>query len=202
MGLILEDCKKLAHRRGNPGSVLKPYRKLTDLVRLAISAVSYSIARTTNEQRDPMTQPTQRFDKVSIAPHWMIGFGIIAVSALEQIRQQLSQGPLRAGLWKGLHMPAGTVIFGLVLISIIWRQFRSSPPALPTQMRSWERLAATVTKFALYAAMISIPLLGIVFSFGRDKPIDFGLFQFAYPMKHLIADATMKQLRAVHEFLG
>jgi superoxide oxidase len=143
----------------------------------------------------------QRFNKVTIALHWLTGGGIIAVSIIEQLRQQLPQGPLRAGLWKGVHMPAGTVIFALVLISIVWRLFHPSP-TLPVQMRPWEQLAANLTKIALYAAMISIPLLGIVFSFARDKPIDFGLYQLAYPLKYLIADETMKQMRAVHEFLG
>ena len=115
----------------------------------------------------PDTSP--RFDKVSIALHWCIGLGIIAISAAEMLRGELPKGnAFREGL-KFLHNPAGTVIFGLVLVRIAWRMMYPAP-RMPAGMRMWEKAAAKLTHIALYAMMIAIPLLGIVYTLARGRP--------------------------------
>ena len=91
---------------------------------------------------------------------------------------------VREGL-KFMHNPAGTVIFALVLVRIVWRLLTTAR-RMPADMRPWEKLAAILTHLALYAVMIAIPLLGIVFTLARNRPIDFGGFQIAYPLKHVI----------------
>ena len=72
----------------------------------------------------------------------------------------------------------------------------------PTGTHRWERWAATLSHLALYAAMIAIPLLGIVFTLARGRPIDFGWFQIVYPLDHVVGTATMKFLKGLHEWLG
>ena len=57
---------------------------------------------------------------------------------------------------RAFHDPAGTVVFALVLLRLFWRSAHSSP-AMPESMRSWERGAARLTHYALYAMMVAIP---------------------------------------------
>ena len=148
-----------------------------------------------------MPTTATRYNNVAIALHWVIGIGIIAIAAAELLRGELPRGnAVREGL-KFLHNPAGTVIFALVLARIVWRLL-SSAPGMPVDMRPWERLAANLTHLALYAMMIAIPLLGILFTLARGRPIDFGVFQIAYPLNHIIGATTMKGMKAAHEWLG
>lgn len=97
-------------------------------------------------------------------------------------------------------MPAGTIIFALVLARIVWRLWHAVPDT-PAGSSSWERRASSVSHAALYSMMIAIPLLGIVFTFARGRPIDFGLFQLAYPLDRLVGRGTMKLLKRLHEAL-
>lgn len=148
-----------------------------------------------------MTSIPARFDRVTVLLHWAIGVGIILIAAAEILRGELPKGnAVREGL-KFAHNPAGTIIFALVLVRIVWRLSHPAP-AEPAGTTAWERRAAAASHLALYAAMIAIPLLGIIFTFARGRPIDFGLFQIAYPLNHVIGSATMKFLKGVHEWLG
>lgn len=148
-----------------------------------------------------MSSTSKRFDRVAIFLHWSIGLGIIAIAAAELLRGELPKGnAVREGL-KLAHNPAGTVMFALVLVRIFWRLSHPSPAA-PHGTTAWERRAAAASHLALYAIMIAIPLLGIVFTFARGRPIDFGLFQIVYPLNHVIGTSTMKFLKGLHEWLG
>lgn len=146
------------------------------------------------------TKPA-RFDRVAILLHWSIGLGIIAIAAAEMLRGEMPKGNAIREALKLAHNPAGTVIFALVLVRIAWRLSHPAPAA-PAGSSAWERRASTASHLALYATMIAIPLLGIVFTLARGRPIDFGLFQIAYPLNHLIDAGTMKVLKNMHEFLG
>lgn len=148
-----------------------------------------------------MPATNNRYSTVSIALHWIVGIGIIVIAAAEMLRGELPKGhAVREGL-KFLHNPAGTVIFALVLVRIVWRLL-STAPGMPADMRPWEKFAANLTHLALYAVMIAIPLLGIVFTLARGRPIDFGVFQIAYPLTHIIDATTMKGMKSAHEWLG
>ena len=148
-----------------------------------------------------MSSTPARFDRLAIFLHWSIGLGIIAVAAAEMLRGELPKGnAVREGL-KFAHNPAGTIIFALVLLRIVWRLLHPAPAA-PSSTKAWERSAAAASHLALYTMMIAIPLLGIVFTFARGRPIDFGLFQISYPLNHFIDTATMKLLKKLHEWLG
>lgn len=148
-----------------------------------------------------MSSNPARFDRVAIFLHWCIGLGIIAIAAVEILRGELPKGNAIREALKLVHNPAGTVIFVLVLVRITWRLSHPAPAA-PAGTSAWERHASTASHLALYAMMIAIPLLGIVFTFARGRPIDFGLFQIVYPLDQVIGTATMKVLKKMHEFLG
>jgi superoxide oxidase len=143
-----------------------------------------------------------RFDGVSIALHWSVGVAIIAVAAIELLRGEIfpKDSYAREAL-KAVHDPAGTVVFALVLLRLVWRSVHPAP-AMPMSMHPWETVAAKLTHYALYAMMVMIPLTGIAYTLGRGRSIDFGIFQIAYPLDHVINRNGTRTLKNVHEFLG
>jgi cytochrome b561 len=149
-----------------------------------------------------MPKSPERFDTVSIVLHWSIGTAIIAIAAIELLRGEVfPRGSFMREALKALHDPAGTVVFGLILLRILWR-FVHPAPAMPQGMRSWETIAAKLTHFALSLMMVTIPLTGILFVLARGRPIDFWLFQIVYPLDDLIGRGASRMLKDTHEFLG
>ena len=149
-----------------------------------------------------MPKDRARYDTVSIVLHWCVGISIIAIAAIEILRGEIfPKGSYFREALKALHDPAGTVVFALVLLRLFWRSAHSSP-AMPESMGRWERAAASLTHYTLYAMMVAIPLTGIAYTLARGRPIDFGLFQIVYPLDHLFDRSAARTLKNVHEFLG
>ena len=144
-----------------------------------------------------MRKDQARYDTVSIVLHWSVGISIIAIAAIELLRGEIfPKGSYFREALKALHDPAGTVVFALVMLRLLWR------PAMPESMRNWEKGAARLTHYTLYAMMLAIPLTGIAYTLARGRPIDFGLFQIVYPLDHLFDRSAARTLKSVHEFLG
>ena len=130
-----------------------------------------------------MQKLPNRFDTVSIVLHWSVGIAIIAVAAIELLRGEMfPRGSFIREALKALHNPAGTVVFGLILLRILWRLVHPAP-AMPESMRPWEKVAAKLTHYVLYLMMVMIPLTGIVYVLARGQSIDFGLFQIVLPSR-------------------
>ena len=144
----------------------------------------------------------KRYDSVAILLHWLIGVSILAVGLVELFRRDIfAKGdPIRDALG-AIHQPAGTVIFALILLRIVWRLTHPAP-ALPGTMRGWEMTVAKLTHLCLYAAMIAVPILGIATTFARGKPIDFGLFQIAGPAFAVLSKEGARTAKDIHEWLG
>lgn len=146
-----------------------------------------------------MKKSTSSYDNVTIALHWCIGVGIMAIGALEILRHALPKGDLiREGL-KPLHQPGGTILFALILIRIVWRLMLATPPDTAARI-SASTLVAKLTHIVLYVMMVSLPLLGMLSVFARGKPIDFGLFQIAMSLGGIGPYSGL--LKSAHETLG
>lgn len=149
-----------------------------------------------------MNPPANRYDKVAIWLHWVIAFAIIAIAATELLREDLfAKGTFLREALKAFHGPAGTVVFALILIRLVWRSTHAAP-ALPDAMRPWEQTAARLMHYVLYAMMVLLPAVGMAYVFARGRPIDFGLFQLAFPLDQYISRDAAKGLKGLHALLG
>jgi cytochrome b561 len=149
-----------------------------------------------------MSKAPARFDSVSVILHWSIGVAIILITAIELLRGEMfPKGSYFREVLKALHNPAGTVVFGLILLRLLWRSTHPAP-TMPASMRAWESFAARLVHYALYVLMIMIPLTGIAYVLARGRSIDFGLFEISYPLDHIFSRATARTLKNAHEFLG
>jgi cytochrome b561 len=68
-----------------------------------------------------------------------------------------------------LHESLGILIFGLVLLRLIWRFFDQAQGALP--MARWMGFAARLVHVALYALMIAVPTTAILGAWYEGHPI-------------------------------
>jgi superoxide oxidase len=148
-----------------------------------------------------MTTDRQAYDRMSVALHWVIGLGIILLAGLELFRGEFPKGHfIREGL-KPIHQPLGTILFGLILVRVMWRLLLAKVPDGGAE-GGFAALAGKAVHVALYVAMIALPLAGLTYVFGSDKGVDFfGLFTLAVPLKAVLGDVA-KSAREVHETLG
>lgn len=78
-----------------------------------------------------------------------------------------------------LHKATGLLIFGLLILRLIWR-FMNRTPKLPPSIPYWQRQCAKFNITALYLLMLAMPLTGFFMSTLGNHAISFyGIFSVA-----------------------
>lgn len=114
----------------------------------------------------------QRFSALSIVLHWFMVLLISAAYATILLRENYPKGTdIREGL-KSWHFMLGLSILALVVVRIIVRTIKSTPPIMP-QPPAWQALLARITHFGLYAFMLAMPVAGWVILSASGKAIPF-----------------------------
>ena len=140
-----------------------------------------------------MTQ--HRYDPFTQSLHWMTAFAVIAAYAIGIGREALPKGDLRSFLL-GLHMSIGILVLGLTMVRIGWRNFVPAPVPLPSTKRV--ALAAKLVHLGLYAAMLAIPVLGLLAAWAKGRDVGFfGLLAFPSPIGQ--NKVLAKSLEGAHE---
>jgi cytochrome b561 len=68
-----------------------------------------------------------------------------------------------------MHETVGILLFGLVLLRILWRLFEPTPE--PPPMPPWMKLSASAAHLALYALLLAIPLTAIAGAWLENHPL-------------------------------
>src|SRR5690348_10813477 len=112
-----------------------------------------------------------RYDRTSMALHWLIGAAVLAQLALGAWMLGLPKAPpgLRAG-WFNVHKSLGLAIAAFVAIRLLW-SLRRRAPALPATLPSLQRVAAAATRAGLYACLLLMPISGYLGSSFSGYPI-------------------------------
>ena len=119
---------------------------------------------------------TDRYHTGAIWFHWTIAVLVIVNILIGLFHESLLDG-VRAAM--PLHKSIGLLVLVLTLGRIGWR-LTHRPPPLPAEMKGWEKSAAHIAHWALYALMLLLPLTGwlLVSNMRRPAPLAwFGLFQ-------------------------
>lgn len=115
-----------------------------------------------------------RYPLALILLHWLIFPAMAAAFILGEVMEDLPRGPEKMSVM-GWHILAGLILAALVLPRIAIR-LRSLPP-LPAQTPVWELRLARVTHLLLYAAMLVLPLSGLVAILAGQRAVSvLGLF--------------------------
>lgn len=123
------------------------------------------------------TVRAERYSRVAIAFHWVIGLLIIFNLVLGIFHDGLPRD------WKVMpvHKAVGITVLVLSLARLGWRFAHPAPPLEP--MPAWQRMAARTSHYLLYFFMIAVPLTGWLMVSGAEtrRPLDwFGLFPIPY----------------------
>jgi cytochrome b561 len=104
-----------------------------------------------------MTDTSQRFTLLQRFLHWLMAACILAILFIG-VGMRSTVAPKYVPLLS-THKTLGIVILVLALIRLVVRYF-TGIPALPADMPAPMKLAAHLSHYALYAAMIGMPLIG------------------------------------------
>jgi cytochrome b561 len=110
------------------------------------------------------TLDASRYDRVSILLHWLIAFALIGEVGFGYLLDAIAPRgtPERAGVIN-LHKSLGIVLGLLIVARLAWRLMHR-PPAWPESMPAWQRRAAELGHWAIYACMVMMPLSGYIAS--------------------------------------
>ncbi len=118
---------------------------------------------------------TARYGAVAQFFHWAIVVLVVTQFVLASIADELPLGAAKV-IMLARHKSVGITILGLVLLRLLWR-WLNPVPAVPEATAPWQRLAARVSHFLLYALLLVTPVFGWLMSSARNFPVSwFGVF--------------------------
>jgi cytochrome b561 len=107
------------------------------------------------------TSRAGRFDRVTIALHWLTLLLVIGQFTTAWLFSQAGDdGSAAAGLLT-IHRTMGLVTWCVVAARLAWRAGFAHKPPLPVSMSKLQRLAAGLNEYALYALLLLQPLTGL-----------------------------------------
>ena len=124
----------------------------------------------------PIRNTTSRWGSIAQLLHWVIVALIITQFVLANMSEDLPLGMAKLAVL-ARHKSVGITILALAILRLLWRLMNPTPE-LPNTLRSWERVAAKVTHFGLYALLFAMPITGWIMSSARNFPVSwFSLVQ-------------------------
>ena len=140
-----------------------------------------------------------RYSKIAITLHWLMAVMIIGNLAGGFLNEFLPRNSPERATVMGLHVSFGLTIIALTLVRIGWR-LANPPPPLPAYFTGGERLLAKGTHWALYIAMLALPMSGWLMAERNERPLLY--FFVAEVPKAGIGKPLAQQINEVHEILG
>lgn len=116
----------------------------------------------------PFRNTTRTWGILSKTLHWLIVLLIILQWVIIQRAEELKGlAKVEALYW---HKSFGITVLALAIVRLVWR-WANPVPALANVTKTWERLLAGFSHFALYALLFAIPLTGWMMSSARNFPV-------------------------------
>lgn len=116
-----------------------------------------------------------RYGGIAQSAHWLTALLLIGAFAMGFIMTDMAMSPTRLKLFS-YHKWMGVTIFGVVVLRLLWRLWRT-PPALPPTMAPWEHRVAQLTHGLLYLLLFAVPLSGWLMSSAKGfQTVYFGLW--------------------------
>jgi cytochrome b561 len=141
-------------------------------------------------------QSTGRYSATAIGLHWLIALLIVCGFYLGWIMTDIpgfTPTKLKYFSW---HKWIGVTVFALAVLRLVWRAAHRAPP-MPADMPGWQKGAAHLTHFLLYALMLVIPASGYLYSSAAGLQV---VYLGVLPLPTIIGpDKALKAtLRIVH----
>lgn len=145
----------------------------------------------------PLTNTDRRYGLVPQLLHWIVVALVIVQYVLAEAADELPLGMEKLAVITR-HKSVGITILLVALVRVGWRLF-DRPPA-PPPMPAWQRTAATLSHWGLYALLFALPLTGWMMSSAANYPVSwFGLVQL--PDLVMPSQGLQEAMKEVHEGL-
>jgi cytochrome b561 len=137
---------------------------------------------TTQQEASPgarIEQAKSRYDRLTIALHWLTAALVIALFALAETWSFFPRDIRKLG--QSLHISLGLLLTAVLIVRLLWRgsQGRRLPPAA-SGLQHW---AAKAAHYALYALLAAQVMLGFLYRWAQGEPfLFFGLFAVPSPV--------------------
>lgn len=123
-----------------------------------------------------MAESRHRYSNVAVTLHWLTAVLVIGQILLVMAGDAVEGDGAR--VFRDAHKAVGMSILVLTLARIGWRLTHPAP-AMPANMKGWERGLAHVTHWGFYAILLILPLSGWLASSAAGRDISwFGLFNW------------------------
>lgn len=143
--------------------------------------------------------PSAHYGVVARSFHWGMALLIFAGLAAVELHGFFPKGSdVRAALMSA-HFQTGLVVLALIWFRIGAVAFRQAPTITP-EPPQWQNLAAKSVHLAFYAAMIALPILGLLGAQASGKAVN--LLGMAMPLFTGEDKEFAKQIRGIHETIG
>lgn len=146
-----------------------------------------------------MTRSRNRYHALSIGAHWLTLALLVAVYALVELREIFPKGSDPGEAMESWHFMLGLTVFGLVFVRLALRLAFRAPPIAPLPP-AWQRFLAAAMYVALYAFLITMPLLGWLALSADGKPVPF--FGLQLPALVAPSEALAENFEEIHETIG
>ncbi|AHI65803.1 cytochrome b [Burkholderia thailandensis] len=103
--------------------------------------------------------------------HWVMA--VMIVSMLFVGAGMVATVSARHAALVAIHKPLGVTVLVLACVRVVVR-LSSRPPALPSDLPGWQKLAAHGSHLVLYALMIAMPLVGWAMLSAGGYPVTLG----------------------------
>jgi cytochrome b561 len=105
----------------------------------------------------------QKYTKMAIGLHWLIGIAILAQLALGLYMVDIPKETAGRAWYFNLHKSIGVTLALFILLRIWWR-LSHRPPPLERLIAKWQVVASQISHGILYLCMVAMPVTGMIMS--------------------------------------
>lgn len=107
-----------------------------------------------------LSNTSSQYGSLAKALHWLVAIGIFWLIYLGLEQAGLERGDAKTAI-RATHASWALLVLTLMTIRIVWR-FMGETPAHPDGMPGWQRIGATLTHWAIYIAVFTQLIAGMV----------------------------------------
>jgi cytochrome b561 len=132
--------------------------------------------------------------------HWIMALLVISAWAFIYSKNLFVKGSPTRGTLEQIHIIVGLSLFVLIPFRIIARCLSPLPEIIPAPGH-WQTMLAKLMHLLLYACMIVLPILGVLFVQAQDKTVSVpGLFTL--PTLIGTDKPLARSIKDIHETIG
>ena len=151
----------------------------------------------------PVRGNEEKYGSLARTFHWLVVLLVIGLVAGGNIIVNLEYtDPLRAMITK-VHRTVGLTLFILMLSRLLWAFFDVRPPPLAT-LKKWELVLSKIVHYSFYLLLMTLPVLGFLFSGASVDRVPFAGFTLpsAMPFTREASDMLIGAHRWISRLVG